>query len=213
LFLKLEGHPVLVVGAGTVAAQKIGSLLRCGARVTVVAPHACEAVAAMARRGHIDLRLRAFELGDVDAQRLVIAATSEPHTNEIVMRCGRARRVLVNVVDDPERCDFYVPSVIDRGALQVAVSTQGASPALARTLRKEIERYLHPSLSRYVELVAQARSRIKHLVPGGYEARRVANEAVLASDARRLLEDGDEPGATAAIEAELERLRKGEAAS
>jgi siroheme synthase-like protein len=187
---------VLVVGAGTIARHKAESLLGCGAVVTVVAPSVSEAVREMAEQGRLRLHERPFRGEDVDGKRLVIAATSDAVVNEVVMQRCRALGVLVNVVDDPSRCDFHVPAVVERGGVQVAISTGGASPALSRRLKEEIGSVLEPTLGAYAELVAEARDRIKRLLSDReYEDRRLANEAVLASDARRLLAAGDEEGA------------------
>lgn len=207
LFLKLEGVPVLVVGAGTIALHKIESLLDCGASVSVVAPDACESVLELVRAGRVAYRTKRFHPEDVDGMRLVVAATSDAAVNDAVkVRC-RELGVWINVVDDPERCDFYVPSVVRRGGVQVAISTGGASPALARVLKGEIGALLEPSLGRYAELVSRARDRIKlALAKESYEVRRAANEAVLASDARRRLAEGDEEGAEEAIERVLADL-------
>ena len=199
---------MLVVGAGTIARHKAESLLACGAVVTVVAPSVCQAVRAMAEQGRVQLHERPFRGEDVDGKRLVIAATSEADVNEAVMRRCRALGVLVNVVDDPSRCDFHVPAVVERGGVQVAISTGGASPALSRRLKEEIGSVLEPTLGAYAELVAEARERIKQLLSDReYEDRRLANEAVLASDARRLLAAGDEEGARRVVRELLDAMR------
>lgn len=208
LFLKLDAAPTLVVGAGTIAKHKVVSLLRCGAAVTVVAPDACPKISSMADEGRLRLERRAFVPEDVDGKRLVIAATSDTAVNEAVMRRCRASGVLVNVVDDPERCDFYVPSVVERGRVQVAISTGGASPALSRKLKADVAAVLEPTLGSFAELVSRARDRLKVMLRDeDYEARRRANEAVLASDARRRLADGDEEGAIEAVEEVLGGVR------
>ncbi len=208
LFLNLGGAPVLVVGAGTIARHKVESLLGCGAVVTVVAPNVCEALRAVAEQGRVRLKERPFRDEDVDGKRLVIAATSDERVNEAVMRRCRALGVLVNVVDDPSRCDFHVPAVVERGGVQVAISTGGASPALSRRLKEELGSVLEPTLGKYAELVSEARVRIKQLLSDqDYEARRVANEAVLASEARGLLAAGDEQGARRVIRELLDTMQ------
>jgi len=199
LFLSLANAPVLVVGAGKIAKHKAQSLLRCDALVTMVAPDACEEVRAMAL---------AFREQDVDGKRLVIAATGDATINETVMRRCRALGVWVNVVDDPSRCDFHIPAVVERGKVQVAISTGGASPALSRMLKEQLGGHLEPSLGAYVELVEQARGRIKQLMSDrGYEERRMANEAVLAAGARERLAAGDEQGARRLIDEVVEEIR------
>ena len=209
LFLKLEGAPTLVVGAGTIAKHKAEALLSSGACVTMIAPQACADVRGMAAQGRVQLELRPFAPADVDGMRLVIAATSDTAVNEAVMRRCRSVGVLVNVVDDPARCDFYTPSLVQRGRVQVAISTGGASPAFARKLKNEIASVLEPTLGRYAELVAEARERIKTILRDeSYGARRLANEAVLESDARRRLADGDEEGARQVVEEVLASLQR-----
>lgn len=209
LFLKLEGAPALVVGAGIIAKHKAESLLACGATVTMVAPDACADVIGLVEQGRVRYERRGFLPEDVEGKRLVIAATSDTAVNEAVMQRCRARGVLVNVVDDPARCDFYVPSVVQRGRVQVAISTGGASPALARLLKAEIASVLEPTLGEFADLVSRARDRIKSILRDeDYEARRLANEGVLASEARRRLADGDREGAERAVEDVLESLRR-----
>src|SRR5438445_395897 len=129
MFLKLEGRPCLVVGAGTVAEGKIGSLLLAGATVRVVAPQADVAVQEWARTGVMRWESREFCLLDLDGVFLVIAATSSNEVNGSVFREAQRRNVLCNVVDDPEHCDFYYPAVVRRGQLQIGISTAGESPA------------------------------------------------------------------------------------
>lgn len=205
VFLKLRGRSVLVVGAGNVAASKLGPLLRAGARVDVVALSVSRAVRDLAAAGALTLHERAFEGSDVDGRLLVVAATNDHEVNALVRRSCMARGVLINAVDDPENCDFYVPAVVDRGQVQVAISTQGASPALVRILREEVERVLHPSIGRCAEVMAAARERIRAMVPD-FEGRRAANDAVARSRVRELLEQGDEAGARAEVESVLAQV-------
>lgn len=201
LFLNIDSAPTLVVGAGVIAWHKAESLLACGAVVTMVALEACEEVLTLISEGRVRFLQREFRPADVDGMRLVIAATDDVNVNEAVMRRCRELGVWVNVVDDPARCDFYVPAVVHRGRVQVAISTEGASPALSRRLKEEISGVLEPTLGAYVELVAEARDRIKGLLAGeAYEVRRLANEEVLSSPARELLKAGDEAGARRVVE-------------
>lgn len=207
IFLNLEGKAVLVVGAGPVATAKLWPLVASGARATVVAPTAAPAVLQMAERNLVRYEKRRFEERDVEGKVLVIAASDNTVVNEAVMKSCRARGVWVNVVDDPVRCDFFVPSTVHRGRLQVAISTEGASPAFARRLRLELERRLHESLGEYVELLHEARKRIKATVTDP-SVRRAVNEALLDSEARTSLECGDTEGARAAIARALESFEQ-----
>lgn len=142
IFLKLTGRPCTVIGGGNLAESKIHSLLIANARVTVIAPHANARVTSLAETGDISLHIREYAHGDLAGQFLAVAATDNPAVNRAVFTEAEASGVLINAVDDPPFCDFYFPSVVRRGDLQIAISTAGASPALAQRLRKEINELL-----------------------------------------------------------------------
>jgi precorrin-2 dehydrogenase/sirohydrochlorin ferrochelatase len=142
IFLKLTGRPCIVIGAGNLAESKIDSLLTAEARVTVIAPAASARIAALADSGEIVVHQREYAPGDLAGHFLVVAATDNPAVNRAVFAEAEAAGILINAVDDPPFCDFYFPSVVRRGDLQIAISTAGASPALAQRLRKEIDALL-----------------------------------------------------------------------
>jgi len=160
MFLKLEGRKCLVVGAGKIGESKIRSLLIAHAQVRVVAPAVTAAVAAWDRAGVIIWEAREFHTDDLDSVFLVVAATSSTEVNDTVYRQAQQRQILCNVVDDPQRCDFYYPAVVRRGALQVAISTEGQSPALAQRLRRELERQLAPVYAGWLEWLGFARKQL-----------------------------------------------------
>lgn len=160
MFLKLEDRSCLVVGAGKIGESKIRSLLVAHAKVRVVAPWATPAVAGWARTGVLDWDAREFQASHLDATFLVIAATSSVEINDLVYREAARRQILCNVVDDPDRCDFYYPAVVRRGSLQVAISTEGKSPALAQKLRREFERQLAPFYAGWIEQLGRIRSQL-----------------------------------------------------
>jgi len=160
MFLKLEGRSCLVVGAGKIGEGKIRSLLVARAKVRVVAPWATPAVSGWARAGVVTWEAREFKTEDLQGTFLVIAATSSVDVNDAVYREASARQTLCNVVDDPERCDFYYPAVVRRGALQVAISTEGKSPALAQRLRREFEQQLAPIYAGWLDQLGRIRSRL-----------------------------------------------------
>lgn len=135
--IDLSGRDCLVVGAGTVALEKIEGLLAAGAKVTVVAPEAVEEIVGLSAVERVTLLIRAFEPGDVKAKTIVIAATSDNEVNRRVYAVGREQGALVNVADVPQLCDFILPAIHRDGPLAVAVSTNGASPALAQRMRRE----------------------------------------------------------------------------
>jgi precorrin-2 dehydrogenase/sirohydrochlorin ferrochelatase len=136
MFLKLSARPCLVVGAGTIAESKIASLLEAGGRVRVVAPEATSQVRSWAHSNSIEWHQRPFQPDDLEGMFLVVAATSSTELHERIFEQATERGVLCNIVDVPPLCDFYYPSVVQRGALQIAISTAGQSPALAQRLRK-----------------------------------------------------------------------------
>ncbi|MEO6817980.1 MAG: bifunctional precorrin-2 dehydrogenase/sirohydrochlorin ferrochelatase [Edaphobacter sp.] len=142
IFLKLAARPCVVIGAGNLAESKIESLKAANARVTVIAPQANERIQQMAAAGEIDYQQRSYVEGDLTGMFLVVAATDVPAVNRAVFAEATAKGVLCNAVDDPPFCDFYFPSVVRRGDLQIAISTAGDSPALAQKIRKEINAQL-----------------------------------------------------------------------
>ena len=167
IFLKLEGRACLVVGAGTIAAPKIASLLRAGGVVTVVAPRANAAIAAQAEAGEVVWYRREFAAGDLDGMFLVIAATDLQPVNHAVAEEARARGILLNSVDDPPDCDFFYPSVVRRGDLQIAISTAGKSPTLAQRLREEIDSLLPEDTGAWLDRLGEMRLRMLAAFPLG----------------------------------------------
>lgn len=159
-FIKLADRKTLIVGAGAIAEEKIQSLLAAQARVTVVAPRATSAIQELAASRVIDWKRRAFKPSDVRGFFLVVAATASASLNHSVFLAARKRDLLCNAVDDPPNCDFYFPAVVRRGALQVAISTSGESPALAQRLRRELEENLEPSLGDSVRILGALRREI-----------------------------------------------------
>ena len=160
MFVKLEGRRCLVVGAGTVAEGKIRSLLDAGASVQVVAPQAVMHIQKWAWEGTIGWSARGFQSHDLDGAFLVITATSSPDVNARVFKEAREKKVLCNSVDDPENCDFYYPAVVRRGDLQIAISTNGRSPALAQRLRQELEEQFGPEYEAWVKELGEARDQL-----------------------------------------------------
>jgi uroporphyrin-III C-methyltransferase / precorrin-2 dehydrogenase / sirohydrochlorin ferrochelatase len=172
VFLKLDGRPGLLVGAGTVAIEKIGSLLKTGVRLRVVAPDASFEIRQLASEGRLEWIQRRFEVSDLDGSFLVIAATDSVEVNAAVYRGAVERGILANSVDDPPHCDFYFGSVVSRGALQIAISTAGESPAVAQRLSREIDEQLPADLGPWLEEVGILRRDVLATHPAG-EARRL----------------------------------------
>jgi precorrin-2 dehydrogenase/sirohydrochlorin ferrochelatase len=158
MFLKLDGRPCLVVGAGSIGEPKIRSLVECGAHVHVVAPSAAAAVAEAASRGTLAWSQREFEQSDLDGVFLVVAATSSAEVNHAIYREAQRRGILCNVVDDPPHCDFFYPAVVRRGHFQIAISTNGLSPALAQRVRKQFEEEFPPIYGTWLEELGKKRA-------------------------------------------------------
>ncbi len=178
VFLKLTGRPCLVVGAGRVGELKIESLLAAGAAVKVVAPEATEAVAQWSRAGKISWQPRRFEPSDLEGVFLVVVATASRELNDSIYREAQGRGVLCNVVDDPPRCDFYYPAVVSRGELQIAISTNGQSPALAQRLRLELQQQFGHEYEAWVEVLGRERRRLFALPLDPQERRRILHDLV-----------------------------------
>lgn len=187
IFLDMSDRPCLVIGGGPVAERKVEALLAVGARVTVVSPVATVRLESWAREGRIRLVARMYRLGDLDGYALAFAATDEGAVNGAVAGEGRAAGVWVNAADDPAHCDFILPSVLRRGDLVVAVATGGASPALSRAVREELEAYFTEDYAVLVEVVAEVRRELRERarVPHAEAWRRA-----LDGDLRRLIAEG-----------------------
>jgi precorrin-2 dehydrogenase/sirohydrochlorin ferrochelatase len=160
MFVKLDGRHVLVVGAGKVGEPKIRGLLPTGARIRVVAHEANDTVREWARKGVVMLEERGFVLSDLENVFLVVVATSSRDLNEFVFGEAQSRRILCNVVDVPEQCDFYYPAVVQRGDLQIAVSTSGQSPSLAQRIRQQLELQFGPGYAHWVAELGETRRKV-----------------------------------------------------
>jgi len=199
VFLKLTDRPCLVVGGGKVAARKVTLLKRAGARVTVVSPAACEEIQARARQGAISYLGRGYQEADMIGMALVIAATDDPALNHAVAQQANGTGIPVNIVDSLEDCSFIVPSIIDRSPVQVAVSTGGASPVLARLLKARLESFLPSAYGRLASLVDEYRQAVKDRFADA-RRRRTFWENVLQGRVAELLFAGHEDRARRALQ-------------
>lgn len=160
MFMKLAGKRCLVVGAGSVGESKIAGLLETGARIRVVSLEATAAVRDWAREGRIELERRAFRATDLAGAFLTVVATSSRSLNERIYYEAQRLGVLCNVVDVPDLCDFFYPSVVRRGDLQIAVSTAGQSPSLAQKIRQQLEKQFGPAYESWVAELGETRKLI-----------------------------------------------------
>jgi precorrin-2 dehydrogenase / sirohydrochlorin ferrochelatase len=161
IFFKLAGRPCLVVGRGIVAESKIASLVEADAHVRVVAPEATPQVRSWAQSNRIEWQQRRFQLDDLNGMFLVVAATSSTELHEQIFQEATRRGVLCNIVDVLALCNFYYPAVVQRGALQIAVSTSGQSPALAQRLRIELEEQFGPEYEVWLEYLGEVRDKLQ----------------------------------------------------
>ena len=138
VYLNLAGKHCVILGGGTIAQGKIAALRDAGAKITVISPEATTGIRRAAERGHITFEQREYQAGDLDGAFIAVAATNVWHVNRQIYEEAEERGVLLNVVDDPDQCTFIAPSIVRRDPITLAVSTGGASPALARKLRETL---------------------------------------------------------------------------
>ena len=208
LFMNLRQRPCLVVGGGGVAARKVALLLRAGARVTVISPEAHDEIGQWAERGELLWQARAFQAGDTAGFRLVIAATDEARLNEQVADEAEAAGILVNVVDQPDRCSFIMPSIINRDPVQIAVSTGGASPVLARLLRGRLESTIPAAYGQLARLADEFRQQVQEQVRD-INCRRQIWEHALQGNVAELVFAGREQEARQEMQALIEQACEG----
>ena len=164
LFIKLQNKPCLVIGAGEIAARKIELLARAGANITVIALEISHHVASLEQKYNLTIQQRVFTPNDVINFALVISATDNRSTNELVAQSSETHKILVNVVDSPDLCGFIFPAIIDRSPIIAAVSSGGAAPVLARLLRAKIETIIPPAYGQLAQLAENYRNKVKSLI-------------------------------------------------
>ena len=191
--LRLSGRRCVVVGGGDVGLEKVEGLLACDADVVLVAPAAVPALASLAEEGSIRWERRAYEPGDVEGTFLVIAATGDTDVNIRVYEDAERRAMLVNVVDVPPLCNFILPAIVRQGPLAIAISTAGASPALAKRMKREIAAQYGEPYARLAELLNEPRGWAKATLPT-YQDRKAFFEGIVNGepDPVALLRAGDE---------------------
>ncbi len=197
LFLELRGRLVLVVGGGEIALRKARLLARAGARLRVVAPIISPDLSTLSKTaGPIEFRHRAYQATDLDDVWLVVAATGDTPLNQQISAAATARRIFCNAVDDPGHCTSLFPAIIDRAPVQVAISTGGAAPVLARRIRERIESWLPQSLGVFAAAAGKFREVLAHVVPTE-SARRTFWQRVI--DQPGIWEANSEASVTAAL--------------
>ncbi len=203
IFMNLKQRQCLVVGGGRVAARKISLLLKAQAQVRVVAPELCSEVNEMAQRGEIKHVARVFQDSDLQNEVLVIAATGDSKTNQRVSELAKARSLPVNVIDQPQLCSFIMPSIVDRSPIQIAVSTGGSSPVLARLLRARLESYIPAAYGKLARLVEGFRNKVIEKY-SDLDQRRYFWERILEGRVTELMFSGNEHAARQELQRAVE---------
>lgn len=160
IYLNIKEKHCVVIGGGSVAERKVNSLLDAGAKVTVISPEITHALEDLRSERRITVVSRPYHEGDLEGALIAYAATDNEDINKEISKEAKSKGVLLNIVDEPKRCDFIVPSVVERGRLSIAVSTGGASPALAKELRAELEERYGEEYATFLEIMAAIRQKL-----------------------------------------------------
>jgi siroheme synthase-like protein len=207
IYLDLRSRNVLVVGGGPIATGKVGGLLEAGARVTVVAPEVSEAIAQWHAEQKIVWYAREFLERDIENQFIVISATDDKVLNARVYQLANAQQRVANAVDDLDNCNFIAPAIARQGELQVAISTAGKSPALAKQIRDRVQdEILTEETAHLADFLGSWRPEVKRWLPT-YQRRQAFWEGVLESCVPGLLADGDEATAQETMREFIRRAR------
>ena len=189
-FLDIKGKKCLVAGGGKVAERKVNSLLKCGAEVSIVSPNLTKRLRGLSSKGKTKFLKGEFKEKCLKDMFLVIGATDNDEVNFKVYESANKKNILVNIVDSPELCNFIVPSVVERGALTIAISTGGKSPALAKKLRKELEERYGFEYIKFLNLMGNLRKRISAKIRDKKKREDIYKKLV-DSDIINLIRDGD----------------------
>jgi siroheme synthase-like protein len=163
--LRLGGRRCVVVGGGEIGLEKVEGLLACGGQVTLIAPEAGQELRALADEGSIEWERREYRPEDLEGTFIVIAATDDTDVNIGVYEDAERRAMLVNVVDVPPLCNFILPAIVRQGSMAIAISTQGASPALAKRMKNEIADQFGPAYAELAVILNEVRGWAKGTLP------------------------------------------------
>ncbi len=188
-YLNVRDRHCVVFGGGAVAEGKIAQLRDAGASVTVVSPEVTPAIQAAVEQGHLDWQAREYHAGDVQGAFLVIATTNARTVNEAIFQEAEGAGILINVADVPAQCSFIAPSIVSRGAVTVAISTGGASPALARKFREELTASPVMDWADLAGILSQARGQVKQQ---GLSVNPQRWQCCLTNDLLELAQQGEE---------------------
>ena len=189
IYLDIENRNVIIIGGGNVCARKAETMMKYGARVTVVSPEFTDEIEGWAREGCLALKRKQYEEADLKNANLVIASTDVQAVNEQIAADCRARRIPVNVVDVTPLCEFIVPAIIEKGSVQIAISTGGRSPALARTLKEDLQRMIGPEYAEVNDVLGTLRDGAKAVLPTDVD-RKAFFDGIVAAGILDMLRDG-----------------------
>lgn len=189
IYLDIENRSVVIIGGGNVCARKAETMMKYGARVTIVSPEFTEEIEQWAREGCLALRRKEYDPSDLDGANIVIASTDVQEVNEQIAADCRARRIPVNVVDVTPLCEFIVPAIIESGSIQIAVSTGGRSPALARTLKEDLQRTIGPEYAEVNDVLGTLRDSAKRVLPTDIDRKRFF-DGIIAEGILPMLREG-----------------------
>jgi siroheme synthase-like protein len=216
IFIDVEDRSVVIIGGGEVCARKAETMMRYGAKLTIVSPEFTPEIERWAGDGHLTIMRKRYETNDIEDAHIVIASTDDTTVNERVAADARALRIPVNVVDVPRLCEFIVPAIVEKDGIQIAVSTGGKSPAIARTLKEDLNRTVGPEYSEINDLLGSLRDSAKATLPTDTDRKRFF-DGIIASGVLNLLREGKRSDAyrriadacDAAGVAQSDELRKG----
>ncbi|HEX7155226.1 MAG TPA: bifunctional precorrin-2 dehydrogenase/sirohydrochlorin ferrochelatase [Thermoanaerobaculia bacterium] len=189
IYLDIESRDVVIIGGGNVCARKAETMMKYGARVTIVSPEFTDEIEGWAAEGCLALKRKAYDAGDLTGANIVIASTDDTRVNEQIAADCRARRIPVNVVDVTPLCEFIVPAIIEKGSVQIAVSTGGRSPALARTLKEDLQRMIGPEYAEVNDMLGTLRDGAKAVLPTDVDRKRFF-DGIIADGVLEKLREG-----------------------
>jgi precorrin-2 dehydrogenase/sirohydrochlorin ferrochelatase len=189
IYIDIEDREVLIVGGGAVCTRKAETMMRYGARVTIVSPEITGEIAAWESDAVLAVRHKKYSEADLDGASMVIASTDDLCVNARVARDCRRRRVPVNVVDVTHLCEFIVPAIVEKGSIQIAVSTGGKSPAVARTLKEDLQRTIGPEYAELNDLLGTLRKSAKSVLPTDVDRKRFF-DGIIAAGVLDMLRQG-----------------------
>jgi siroheme synthase-like protein len=189
IYLDIEDRDVVIIGGGNVCARKAETMMKYGARVTIVSPEFTEEIEEWARQEKLTVVREPYQESALDGASIVIASTDDPCINARIARDCRRRRIPVNVVDVTHLCEFIVPAIVESGSIQIAVSTGGKSPALARTLKEDLQKFVGPEYDEVNRILGTLRKGAKKTLPTDIDRKRFF-DAIIAAGVLELLRAG-----------------------